>query len=163
MKHTKRHRLSPFNPYDIMGMTSEKAVRLLWVPKVLRTVPWPPHHISEYAIAVTVDDESEQWLTTGNKCTWLELFWSPRKKHATTAPCKVHLNGIDDSNYGAWLTARTHQEYVDTWHKLLAFLDECGAKEFGVNNPKGSRPSVNGEYLLDYCDEHLGAYERDYN
>lgn len=153
MKNTKRHRVSPFNPYDIMSVGSEEAARLLWAPRVLRTLPWPPHHVSNYAIAVTLDAESESWLTTGNGYTWLELFWSPRKKYAATAPCKVHLLGIDDSNYGVWLTARTHQEYVDTWKKLLAFLDDCGAREFGVN----------GEYLLDYCMEHLGGYEKDYN
>lgn len=154
MRYTKRprpHRPPPFNPYDIMRMTAEEAAPLLWVPRVTRTLPSAPDQVSGYAVAVLLDEESEQWLTTGNRFTWLELFWYER--HAPKAECKVLLMGIDDSNYGAWLTARTQQEYVDTWHKLLGFLDECGAREFGVN----------GEHLLDYCDEQLGAYERDYN
>jgi hypothetical protein len=47
----------------------------------------------------------------------------------------------------------SHQEFTDTWPVILAFLDECGAKEFGLN----------GEYLMDWCDEHLDVWERDYN
>lgn len=156
MRYTKRPRPDrppPFNPYDIMRMTPEEAAPLLWVPKVINTYRWAPELVVMYAIAITLDEESERWLTTGNRCTWLKVSWCPREKHAVSAVCKIHLKGIDDSNYGAWLTARPHQEYVDTWEKLLAFLDDCGAREFGLN----------GEYLLDYCDEHLGAYERDYN
>lgn len=149
MKYTKRprpNRQPPWNAYDIMvRMTPEEVASLLWVPKVI--------HAHRYGMVVTVDAESDRWLTTGHGYTWLWLMWGIDSQNMELAPCKVHLNGIDDSNYGAWLTARTHQEYVDTWHRLLAFLDECGAREYGVN----------GEYLLDYCDEHLGAYERDYN
>lgn len=139
-----------------MRMTAEEAAPLLWVPKVRHIYPGTVDLSCNYHIAVTIDEESEPWLTTRNRCTWLSLAWLPRYHPYPLhlpAVCKVHLMGIDDSNYGAWLTARTHQEYVDTWHKLLGFLDDCGAREYGVN----------GEYLLDYCDEHLGAYERDYN
>ena len=153
MKYKKRRRPNdppPFNPYDIMHMTGEEAASSLWVPQVRYVYK---NQVVNYHIAVTVDEESERWLTTGNRHSWLSLAWLINVHNLAHAECKVHLKGIDDSNYGAWLTARTHQEYVDTWHKLLAFLDECGAKEYGVN----------GEYLLDYCDEQLGAYERDYN
>lgn len=154
MRQRKRPRPNdpppPWNPYDIMRMTAEEAIPLLWVPKVTRTLPSAPDQVSGYGVAVLLDEESGQWLTTRH--TWLELFWY-YERHAPNAECKVLLRGIDDSNYGAWLTARPHQEYVDTWHKLLAFLDDCGAREFGVN----------GEYLLDYCMERLGGYEKDYN
>jgi hypothetical protein len=139
-------------------MTPEEAAPLLWVPQTINHYPWAPTQAGKYAIAVEVDEISSipigpRPYATSRWCTWLELFWCPRERYATTAQCKVLLLGIDDTHYGAWLTERTHKEFVDTWALLLQFLDDCGARDYGLN----------GTYLIEYCEALLGAYERDYN
>lgn len=157
MKYTKRprpNRPPPFNPYDIMRMTAEEASPLLWVPKVIATIPGRPQQPFKYGVPVKLDDPSREFV--GAEYTWLVLTWFLHKQGnywMYTATCKVQIVGTDDTNYGSLLTGRDHDDLVCTWHKLLGFLDDCGAPEYGLN----------GEYLLDYCDEQLDAYERDYN
>ncbi|WOL31440.1 hypothetical protein [Microcoleus phage My-WqHQDG] len=116
---------------------------MLWIPQAINHYPWAPHLAGKYAVEV---DEPTSILigprlyTTSRSYTWLELFWCPRERHAVTAKCKVLLLGIIYTQYGAWLTSRTHEEFVDTWALLLAFLDDCGAREYGLN----------GTYLIEY-------------
>lgn len=169
MKYKKRPRPHdkppPWNPYLIQRMGAEEATPLLWTPQVLKTIPasekYPysegyvkPIQPYEYAIAVEVDGESSNIL--GTKYTWLILTWLIIYSHGTPykrAECKITLMGNDDYNYGAWLAERGGQSFIDTWALCLSFIDQSGAAQFGLN----------GEYLLEYCDEYLGAYERDYN
>jgi len=171
MKRKKRPRPydgpPPWNPYLIQKMTPEEAAPLLWVPQILETVPYTPTQPYQYGIPVVVDEETEERLDT--KYTWLTLSWligykkdiglmtwsSDHSKWipSSTAELKINLFGTDDSNYGAWLTPRGGTAFIDTWDKLQIFLEECGARELGIN----------GEYLLGYCDASLGAFQRDYN
>lgn len=167
MKYKKRPRPNdpppPWNPYLIMKMSDEEADPLLWIPQVvvyfsepvLKHFPAPAtERVCQYGVPVRVDDESQRWLTC--KYTWLTFNWVPRGIEGIrqdSGPSKIHLYGIDDFNYGIWLNPISHQAYLDTWPVILAFLDECGAREFGLN----------GEYLMDWCDEYLDVWERDYN
>ena len=166
MKYKKRprphDRPPPWNPYLIQRMDAEGAAPLLWTPQVLNTVPEKymdtpgyvrPIQPYKSAMAVELDEEGHDRLNT--KYTWLILTWliQYNTPYLPTADCKVTVMGIDDYNYGAWLTVRDGQAFIDTWASLLSFIDQSGAIELGLN----------GEYLLEYCDEYLGAYERDYN
>lgn len=161
MRKTKRPRPNSgppeWNPYLIQQMTEEEATPLLWIPQVLGTLPANPTQPYLYGIPVVVDGDTRYRLDT--TYTWISLTWlvkwdREKGKQAVlpTAECKVHLSGTDDSNYGAWMTECDATELMSRWGKLLQYLEEFGAKQFGVN----------GEELLDYCDT-IGAYERDYN
>src|SRR4028119_1365844 len=128
MRYKKRPRPTdpppPWRPYSIMGMSDEEAAPLLWVPQTVVYFPTAPEKVCRYGIPVMVDEESQRRLTC--KYTWLTFGWVPRGLEGIrqdSANSKIHLHGIDASNYGIWLNPMSHQAYLDTGPVILAFLD----------------------------------------
>ena len=142
-----------WNPYDVYKSSIEDTSKLLWMTYILSP------YKSEVGMLVKVDDSTASFLS-GYYYNWLTLMYlvpihKNKAQREEPGVYKLQLHGIDDTNMSAWIDKAPLSEIIKMWDKIEQFIldPELGQLEDGVN----------GELLLEYCQQVFPVEYLDYN